>query len=35
MAKKGGSKYRSARTGRYVTKKYGQPHKSTTVKEKK
>ena len=27
--------YRSAKTGRYVTKKYGQSHKSTTVKESK
>lgn len=30
-----GGKYRSAKTGRYVTKKYGQSHKSTTVKESK
>lgn len=35
MAKKSGGKYRSAKTGRYVTRKYGQSHKSTTVKEKK
>jgi hypothetical protein len=41
-AKKGSSrrgsakgKYRSAKTGRYVTKKYGKSHKSTTVKESK
>jgi hypothetical protein len=27
--------YRSAKTGRYVTEKYGKSHKSTTVKEKK
>lgn len=25
--------YRSAKTGKYVTKKYGESHKSTTVKE--
>ena len=41
MAKRGPSrskspaKYRSAKTGRYVTKKHGQSHKSTTVKESK
>lgn len=35
MSKKGGGKYRSAKTGRYVTKKFGKAHKSTTVKEKK
>lgn len=29
------AKYRSAKTGRYVTKKYGQSHPSTTVKESK
>jgi death-on-curing protein len=38
-AKKGGSKssgkYRSARSGRYVTKKYGRSHPATTVKESK
>jgi hypothetical protein len=28
-----GSSYRSAKTGRYVTEKYGKSHKSTTVKE--
>lgn len=28
-------KYRSAKTGRYVTPKYGRSHKSTTVKESK
>ena len=33
--KSGGGKYRSAKTGRYVTKKYGQGHKTTTVKESK
>jgi hypothetical protein len=33
--KSSGGKYRSAKTGRYVTKKYGQGHKSTTVKESK
>ena len=33
--KSGGGKYRSAKTGRYVTKKYGQGHKSTTVNESK
>ena len=31
--KSGGGKYRSAKSGRYVTKKYGKSHKSTTVKE--
>jgi hypothetical protein len=31
----GGGKYRSAKTGRYVTEKYGKSHKSTTVKESK
>jgi hypothetical protein len=30
---KSGSDYRSAKTGRYVTEKYGKGHKSTTVKE--
>lgn len=29
------AKYRSAKTGRYVTKKYGKSHPSTTVKESK
>ena len=29
----GGSSYRSAKTGRYVTPKYGKSHPSTTVKE--
>ncbi|MDX6670884.1 MAG: hypothetical protein QOI91_1247 [Solirubrobacteraceae bacterium] len=28
-------KYRSAKTGRYVTPKYGKSHKSTTVRESK
>lgn len=28
-------KYRSAKTGRYVTKSYGKRHPSTTVKESK
>lgn len=31
----GGGNYRSAKTGRYVTPKYGKGHKSTTVKESK
>jgi len=31
----GGGKYRSAKTGRYVTEKYGKGHKSATVKESK
>jgi hypothetical protein len=31
--KSSGSSYRSAKTGRYVTEKYGKGHKSTTVKE--
>lgn len=31
----GGGKYRSAKTGRYVTPKYGKSHKSTTVRESK
>jgi hypothetical protein len=31
----GGGKYRSAKTGRYVTPKYGKSHPSTTVKESK
>jgi len=31
----GGGKHRSARTGRFVTKKYGKSHKSTTVRESK
>jgi hypothetical protein len=30
---KSGGKYRSAKTGRYVTPKYGKGHKSTTVRE--
>jgi hypothetical protein len=30
-----GGVYRSAKTGRYVTKKYGQSHPATTVKESK
>lgn len=29
----GGGKYRSAKTGRYVTKKHGKRNPSTTVKE--
>jgi hypothetical protein len=33
MAKSSSGKYRSAKTGRYVTKKYGQSHPATTVKE--
>lgn len=28
-----GASYRSAKTGRYVTKKYAQRHPSTTIKE--
>lgn len=32
---KASGKYRSAKTGRYVTPKYGNSHKSTTVKESK
>jgi hypothetical protein len=28
-----GSDYRSAKSGRFVTEKYGKGHKSTTVKE--
>ncbi len=45
MAKKGssagggksssGGHYRSAKTGRYVTKQYGKSHSATTVKESK
>jgi hypothetical protein len=37
MAKnsKSGGHYRSAKTGRYVTPKYGKSHPSTTVKESK
>jgi hypothetical protein len=31
----GGSRYRSAKTGRYVTEKYGKSHPNTTVKESK
>ena len=34
MAKSAGS-YRSAKTGRYVTPKYGNSHPNTTVKETK
>ena len=30
---KGGGVYRSARSGRYVTKAYGKSHPRTTVKE--
>jgi hypothetical protein len=30
---KSSSSYRSAKTGRYVTPKYGKSHPSTTVKE--
>ncbi len=33
MAK--GSSYRSAKSGRYVTEKYGKSHPNTTVKESK
>jgi hypothetical protein len=34
MSKKSSSgSYRSAKTGRYVTPKYGKSHPSTTVKE--
>jgi hypothetical protein len=37
MAKgsKSGGHYRSAKSGRYVTPKYGKSHPSTTVKESK
>lgn len=38
MAKGGkssGGKYRSAKTGRYVTKKHGKANPNTTVKESK
>ena len=31
--KPSGGSYRSAKTGRYVTPKYGKSHPSTTVKE--
>jgi len=31
--KSSGGKYRSAKTGRYVTKKHGKANPSTTVKE--
>ncbi len=31
----GKGKYRSAKTGRYVTEKYGKSHKDKTVKESK
>ena len=38
-SKSGGSKssgkYRSAKSGRYVTEKYGKSHPNTTVKESK
>lgn len=34
-SKSSGGNYRSAKTGRYVTEKYGKSHKSTTVKESK
>ncbi|MEX3632151.1 hypothetical protein [Rothia sp. (in: high G+C Gram-positive bacteria)] len=34
-SKSGGGKYRSAKTGRYVTKKYGKGNPDTTVKESK
>jgi hypothetical protein len=30
-----GSRYRSAKTGRFVTKSYAKTHRSTTVKEKR
>lgn len=33
--KSGGGKYRSAKTGRYVTEKQGKRSPSTTVKESK
>ena len=33
MSKKSSGSYRSAKTGRYVTPKYGKSHPSTTVKE--
>jgi hypothetical protein len=33
--KSSGGRYRSAKTGRYVTSKYGKAHPSTTVKESK
>lgn len=31
--KKSGGPYRSAKTGRYVTEKYGKAHPNTTVRE--
>jgi len=31
--RKGGKKVRSAKSGRYVSKKYGKKHKATTVEE--
>ncbi len=31
--KSSGGNYRSAKTGRFVTEKYGKSHPSTTVKE--
>ncbi|MFJ8813793.1 hypothetical protein [Amycolatopsis thermoflava] len=31
----GGGKYRSAKTGRYVTRKHGKANPGTTVKESK
>jgi hypothetical protein len=34
-AKKSNASSRSAKTGRYVTKKYAKTHKSTTVTEKR
>ena len=34
-SKSSGGHYRSAKTGRYVTEKYGKSHKTTTVKESK
>lgn len=33
--KSGGGKFRSAKTGRYVTTKHGKANPSTTVKESK
>jgi hypothetical protein len=35
MSKVKSGSYRSAKTGRYVTKKYGKSHPSTTVEESK
>jgi hypothetical protein len=34
-SKSSGGRYRSAVTGRYVSKRYGKSHPKTTVKEKK